>query len=190
MMMTVKCGSKSKRDEAKAHGGKKQTASGAGAKSGLWLRRTDLAALLGVSAVTVDRNYGDRKDLKRGEKSSLRYNATAVVSERVEEAVDKAVVDSVDGEIQGAKTPMAEKWRGERYLMARMERLEKEGQLVDRGAVRCCFELVAGHLRRAGEQMRRQGLAAAAGILDSALDESVREVALTLGKMQMESESD
>ena len=62
-----------------------------------------------------------------------------------------------------------EEWRHERMQLARLDRLEREGQLVPREAARQAFAVAASVLRQAGEQLQRQCGAVAHEILTDAL---------------------
>jgi hypothetical protein len=81
-----------------------------------------------------------------------------------------------DPMMQGAGSPAMERYREERALMARLDRLEREGQLVPRDQVRAGLGRVAAILREAGHALERQFGPAAAEILGEALDDAEREI--------------
>jgi hypothetical protein len=70
----------------------------------------------------------------------------------------------------------SEKYRQERTLLTRLERHEREGQLVSRDKSHQCWTRVAGVLRQAGETLQRQFGAAALRVLNQALENATREV--------------
>ena len=70
----------------------------------------------------------------------------------------------------------AEKYRKERALLVRLERREREGQLVSRDLSHQAWTRVAGVLHRAGETLQRQYGPAALRILNQALEDASREV--------------
>jgi hypothetical protein len=82
-----------------------------------------------------------------------------------------------DPMMQGSLSPALEEYRGERTKLARLERLEREGQLVPRDQARAALGRIAAILREAGHALERQFGPAALEILSEALDEAEREIA-------------
>ena len=108
---------------------------------------------------------------------------TAVVRALHDFLADNAVKLARDDDIllQGGSSPALERYREERALIARLERLERERKLLPRDDVRRFLARVATIIREAGEQLDRQFSTAAASLLYEALDEAERELARTLG---------
>ena len=73
-------------------------------------------------------------------------------------------------------SPALERYREERALMARLDRLEREQTLVPRHAVRNGLERIAVILRTAGDQLQREYGAEAMELLHEALDDAQREI--------------
>jgi hypothetical protein len=84
--------------------------------------------------------------------------------------------------LDGAPTPALERYREERAALARLDRLEREGKLVDRDDVRQSLGRIAGLIRAAGETLERQFGKAAADILSEALDDAAREIERQFGQ--------
>lgn len=86
---------------------------------------------------------------------------------------------SADDELMrgdGSSSPALERYREERAAIARLDRLEREGKLVDREQARDGMLRVASLLRTAGETLQRQFGTAAYEILDEALVDAEREI--------------
>ena len=78
--------------------------------------------------------------------------------------------------MQGTGSPALERYREERALLARLDRLEREGRLVPRDEVRRALGRVAAIVRGAGDTLQRQCGAAALEVLLEALDDAQREI--------------
>jgi hypothetical protein len=78
--------------------------------------------------------------------------------------------------MQGNGSPALERYREERALIARLDRLEREGQLLPRDEVRVALGRIAAIVRSAGDTLQRQFGQAAADILLEALDDAGREI--------------
>ena len=78
--------------------------------------------------------------------------------------------------MQGASSPALERYREERAALARLDRLEREDQLVPRDQVRQALGRIAAMLRAAGDGLQRQFGCPALEILLEALDDAEREV--------------
>ena len=81
-----------------------------------------------------------------------------------------------DALLLGAGSPALERYREERALIARLDRLEREGQLLPRDDVRVALGRIAAILRGAGDTFQRQFGQPAADILLEALDDAEREI--------------
>jgi hypothetical protein len=80
--------------------------------------------------------------------------------------------------LEGASSPALERYREERAKIARLDRLQREGQLLPRNEVKEALGRIAAILRGAGESLARQFGAAAAELLHEALDDARREMEL------------
>ena len=82
--------------------------------------------------------------------------------------------------LQGGNSPALERYREERALLARLDRLQRERRLLPRDEVREALGRIAAILRGAGDALQRQFGTAAAQVLNEALDDAEREVASSL----------
>jgi hypothetical protein len=78
-------------------------------------------------------------------------------------------------------SPALEKYREERAALAKLDRLEREQQLVPRDEVRMGLGRVASVLRTATEALQREFGPEAAALLSDALDDAEREIADLFG---------
>lgn len=78
--------------------------------------------------------------------------------------------------LQGGNSPALERYREHRAELARLDVLERQRQLLPRGAVRAELARIAAILRAAGETLQRDFGAGAAEILFEALDDAEREI--------------
>jgi hypothetical protein len=84
--------------------------------------------------------------------------------------------------MQGSpSSPALERYREECAALARLDRLEREGQLLPRDSVRDALGRVAGILRGAGDSLQRQFGPAAVEVLYEALDDATREIDHSFG---------
>lgn len=86
-----------------------------------------------------------------------------------------------DALMQGSNSPALERYREERAQLARLDRLERQRNLVPRDEVRQALGRMATMLREAGETLQRQFGAAALDIFLAALDDLERDVERTFG---------
>lgn len=84
--------------------------------------------------------------------------------------------------MQGTGSPALERYREERAAMARLDRLEREQNLIPRGEVREALGRIAAILRGAGDVLQREAGRAAFEILCEALDDAQREIDRAFGK--------
>jgi phage terminase Nu1 subunit (DNA packaging protein) len=63
--------------------------------------------------------------------------------------------DEEDELLQGPNSPALERWRNERAKIARMERLELQGQLLPREVVRRSLQIIAQQISSLGEKLHR-----------------------------------
>jgi len=98
----------------------------------------------------------------------------------------------VDGEdpMSGPTSPALERWREEKWRLARLERMEREQTLLPRDLVHEGLGAMATILRRAGEQLQRLHGPNAARILDEALDDWQRTIDDRLGGAPEEQDHD
>lgn len=73
-------------------------------------------------------------------------------------------------------SPALERYREERALMARLDRLERENTLIDRVQMHNALIRIAAIIRAAGSSLQRQFGPEAAGILNEALDDAERGI--------------
>jgi len=78
--------------------------------------------------------------------------------------------------LQGGSSPALERYREERAQLARLDRLERERQLLPRHEVKEALGRIAAIIRSAGDAIQRQFGAAAVEILYEALDDARREI--------------
>lgn len=78
--------------------------------------------------------------------------------------------------MNGSGSPALERYREERASMARLDRLEREAELLQRDVVRQSLGKIAGVIRNAGEALQRQFGQSAADILNEALDDAELEI--------------
>ncbi len=78
--------------------------------------------------------------------------------------------------MDGPNSPALERYREERAAMARLVRLEREGQLVDRDQVRQSMQKAAAVIREAGQRLQKQFGHAAAQVLYEAIDDAEAEI--------------
>lgn len=76
----------------------------------------------------------------------------------------------------GPTSPALERYREERAAMARMMRLEREGELLPRDLVRQSLSKTATILRNAGESMQKQFGQSAADLLYEAIGDGEAEI--------------
>ncbi len=83
--------------------------------------------------------------------------------------------------MQGSGSPALERYREERALMARLDRLEREQNLIPRDVTRESLGRIAAVLRGAGDSLQRQFGPAAVEILYEAIDDAQREINRSFG---------
>ena len=87
-----------------------------------------------------------------------------------------------DALLRGSGSPAWERYREERAALARLDRLEREQELLPRDEVREALGRIAAILRGAGDTIQRQYGAAAVEILHEALADAEREIDHSLGE--------
>ena len=98
-----------------------------------------------------------------------------------ENAIKLAKDDDGDELLQAPSSPALEAYRVERAALARLDRLEREGQLTPRDEARQALGRIASIIRAAGDVIQRQYGAAAADVLYEALDDAKREIDHSFG---------
>ena len=83
--------------------------------------------------------------------------------------------------MQGVGSPALERYREERALIARLDRLEREDQLIPRDQVRESLGRIAAILRGAGDSLQRRFGPEGAEILHEALADAQREMGRMFG---------
>ena len=86
-----------------------------------------------------------------------------------------------DPMLVGGSSPALEQYREEKAKMARMDRLERERELIPRHQARDTLSKAGGFIRAAGEKLHLQFGSSAAEILFEALDDAQREIDSTFG---------
>lgn len=81
-----------------------------------------------------------------------------------------------DDMLTGPASPALERYREERALLARLQRLEREGELLPRDLVRVSLAKTATLIRTAGESLQRQYGDAAAELLYEAIADAEAEI--------------
>lgn len=96
---------------------------------------------------------------------------------------DNAVKLARDDDLlmQGVGSPALERYREERALIARLDRLEREGRLMPRDKVRESLGRIAAVVRSAGDGLQRRFGPEAVEILHEALADAHREIDRTFG---------
>ncbi len=81
-----------------------------------------------------------------------------------------------DDLLQGESSPALERYREERFLLARLERKERQQKLLPRHEVHELLARIAGIVRGAGDALQRQFGNEAVVLLIEALDDATREM--------------
>lgn len=89
-----------------------------------------------------------------------------------------------DAMLVGGSSPALERYREERAMLARLDRLERQGRLLPRDEVRKALGRIAAILRDAGDTLLRQFGSSAVEILHEALDDAQREIAAFFGESE------
>ncbi len=87
-----------------------------------------------------------------------------------------------DALLQGGSSPALERYREERAELARLDRLERQGQLLPRDEVKLALGRIAAILRGAGDALQRQFGLAAVEVLYEALTDAQREMDRSFGE--------
>lgn len=85
--------------------------------------------------------------------------------------------------LTGSGSPALERYREERAALARLDRLEREQELISRDLARDVLGRVAAVLRNTGDALQRQFGPAAIEILFEGLADAEREIVSALGPM-------
>lgn len=80
-----------------------------------------------------------------------------------------------------ATSPALERYRDERAKLAKLERLQREGSLMDREQVHEALGRIASIIRAAGEKLNRTFGREAHSLLDEAIDDAERAMTKLLG---------
>lgn len=94
-----------------------------------------------------------------------------------------------DPMLSGTGSPALERYREERAALARLDRLERERDLIARQTAREALGRIAMILRGAGETLRRQFGAEPMTVLNEALDDAEREIGSAFGSEPVSSEA-
>jgi hypothetical protein len=88
----------------------------------------------------------------------------------------------LSGDVQDS--PALEKLREETYKLKRLERLEKERNLLRRDQIHEGFSLISGVLRAAGDQLQKKFGPDALEVLNRAMEQAEQEIVRVLGDVQ------
>ena len=88
----------------------------------------------------------------------------------------KLLAVSGDDPMTGPTSPALEKWREEKYLLARITRLEKEAELLPREMLHTTLSTLASILRKGVESIRKHFGSEAAEVFSEILDDCEREI--------------
>ncbi len=116
--------------------------------------------------------------------SGATINLPAVVRALHDFLADNAVKLARDEDplMQGSGSPALERYREERAAMARLDRLEREGDLLPRDEVREALGRVSSILRSAGDTLQRLYGQGALEVLCESLDDAEREIVRCFGQ--------
>lgn len=144
-----------------------------------WVTRQTLADVFGVSGGGLDKLVKaldlPASAVKGQGTKGLRYYGRAVLDAWRAAAVE-AVAAKTDGDPMlsgGGSSPNLELYRGEKAKLAKLDRLEREGALVDIAVVNQYIDDVCVHLRRACERLETECGSRAREIYEAALTEAV-----------------
>lgn len=112
-----------------------------------------------------------------------KIDLTAVVKALHDFLAENALKLARDDDIllQGGSSPALERYREERAELARLDRLERQRQLLPRDEVKQSLGRIAAIIRSAGDAIQRQFGASAVDILYEALADAQREMDRTFG---------
>jgi hypothetical protein len=115
--------------------------------------------------------------------SGATVNLPAVVRALHNFLADNALKLAKDDDplMQGSGSPALEDYRKERAALARLDRLERERELIPRREIHEALGAVAAILRGAGDALQRQFGPQAAEVLHEALDDCQRTIDLPMG---------
>ena len=126
-----------------------------------WVTRQTLADVFGVTAGGLDKlvkvlDLSSDAVAGQGTKD-LRYHGRAVLDAWRAAAVEAAVAKT-DGDpmLSGSASPALERYRDEKAKLAKLDRLEREGTLVEIGIVHRMVDDFIVHLRRASERLQTE----------------------------------
>jgi phage terminase Nu1 subunit (DNA packaging protein) len=142
-------------------------------KGGKWIAQSqaELASVLGVCPDTV------KRWASQGMPGRPREYPIAEIVTWLREAGPWRPADGCDPLLVGGERSDAlERYRDERAKLARLDRLERERQLIPRDEIHGLLAEVAGLLRAAGDRLQKQFGRDAQDVLDNALDDVDRLV--------------
>jgi hypothetical protein len=152
-----------------------------------WLLREDMLRVFDIKAGQVfDRNirpFFPEECIRREPDGRRRLHFYARGCIEAWAAAKSIRADSAsDPLLAGADSPALERYREERAKIARLDRLEREGSLVNREYVLRGLQRCASHIRGAGERLQAAFGPEALEILEEALEEFHREITASLEK--------
>ena len=99
----------------------------------------------------------------------------------------KLFATSGEDPMSGETSPALELWREEKYKLARISRLEKEGDLIPRELLHETLSILAGILRKGGESIRKHFGEEALELFTEILNNVEREINSFLDQQEAES---
>lgn len=88
----------------------------------------------------------------------------------------KLLATDAEDPMSGELSPALERWREEKYRLARLDRQERESTYLHVDTVHAGLSLMSGILRKLGESMQRHHGAEAHQLVDEAVDDWEREL--------------
>ena len=158
----------------------------AGRKENGWFNRQTVAAMFGVTVVHFDQTIRPLipKDAIRKEKQSRMFYARAVIDAWAARRGPGPAVPRDEDEalvFGGSDSPALERLRDEKAKIAKLDREEREGQLMPLDAVQQVLTAVAARLQNLGETLQRDFGPEASRVLNEAIEDARRDFRGWLG---------
>lgn len=140
-----------------------------------------MAHIFGVSLPFFDRDIRPlvgHKHIKTSGRRLLFYARAAIDAWHEAKLQRRGTPDAL---LTGSDSPALERYRQERAQLARLDRLERERELLPQADVRAGFTIIANLLRSAGDSLQQQFGQDAHAILEDAWSEATREFSVRFG---------
>ena len=138
-----------------------------------WVTRLQAAELAGLQGAQFDRAFRELlpDGAEQGRGSSLRFDAVAVVTARVERESRRSAPDPTDDPLlDGSDSPALERYRLARAKLAERDLSERDGETVKVSVLRPVIRPGLTALRSGGDALRRKFGNEAGDIFNEALD--------------------